>query len=311
MNADPLGPEYEPEILFLDPDHEGEVVATLVRRKGSEQCRRAFLYVHGFSDYFLQHELATRSMDAGYRFYALDLRKYGRSLRPHQTPNLCRSVRDYFEELDIAFDRIEQDGCESVVLCGHSTGGLICSLYADHRRPSSLRALVLNSPFFEFKADWRTRNIQLPLVALLASSRPLYELPVGEFDAYGKSLHRDHHGEWEFDLRWKPLTGFPVRAAWLAAIHQAHREVQAGLDIGVPILVLHASRSASGRTYSDTVKRADVVLDVAHMRRYGPGLGKHVTLIAIRDAVHDVFLSTPKVRDEAYGQMYRWLSTYG
>ena len=44
------------------------------------------LYVHGWSDYFFQKRLARFWTDQGARFYALDLRKYGRSLRPDRRP---------------------------------------------------------------------------------------------------------------------------------------------------------------------------------------------------------------------------------
>jgi alpha-beta hydrolase superfamily lysophospholipase len=42
--------------------------------------------------------LADTFINAGYNFYALDLRKYGRSLMDHQHPNLCKDVFEYFEE---------------------------------------------------------------------------------------------------------------------------------------------------------------------------------------------------------------------
>jgi len=94
MEQDVLGSEYESLRLTFEDDAEGEVVATLVRR--SAPGRKAVLYVHGFVDYFFQAHLADFYVERGYSFYALDLRKYGRSLLPHQTPNYARSMSDYF-----------------------------------------------------------------------------------------------------------------------------------------------------------------------------------------------------------------------
>ena len=69
------------------------------------------LHVHGFADYFFQTGYAEWWTERGYDFYALDLRKYGRSLRPHQTPNYVADLREYFPELDAAWSRItERDG---------------------------------------------------------------------------------------------------------------------------------------------------------------------------------------------------------
>src|SRR5690554_7693600 len=84
MEPDLLGPEYTAREIPLRPDSEGEVVATLVSRRAAEPTTRAVLYVHGYVDYFFQDHLAQFWVDEGYDFYALDLRKYGRSLRAHQ-----------------------------------------------------------------------------------------------------------------------------------------------------------------------------------------------------------------------------------
>ncbi|NUS09773.1 MAG: alpha/beta hydrolase, partial [Nonomuraea sp.] len=91
---------YDVTVLPMPPDFEGEVVATLLSRKTGS--RRAVLYVHGFTDYFFQDHLAEHYLQRGIDFYALDLRKYGRSLLPHQTRGLIRSITDYIPEIDEA-----------------------------------------------------------------------------------------------------------------------------------------------------------------------------------------------------------------
>ena len=76
---DILGAGYEQATLDLPNDYEGQVVATLVRKKAAEPTKKAVLYIHGFIDYFFQTEMAERFNEQGFDFYALDLRKYGRS----------------------------------------------------------------------------------------------------------------------------------------------------------------------------------------------------------------------------------------
>src|SRR4026209_2579233 len=88
---DPLLPGFEALELRFPNDYDGGVVATLVRLPAGEAPRGAVLYVHGFGDYFFQRHMAERFAAEGYAFYAIDLRKYGRSLKPHQHPNFCRS----------------------------------------------------------------------------------------------------------------------------------------------------------------------------------------------------------------------------
>ena len=61
-------------------------MATLIRKTSDRRGRRAVLYLHGWNDYFFQTHLADYLSDIGYDFYALDLRRYGRSMRPGQLP---------------------------------------------------------------------------------------------------------------------------------------------------------------------------------------------------------------------------------
>ena len=90
---DVLGEPYTVEVLDLGEDAEGPVRATLVHRPAPEPTDRAVLHVHGFADYFFHTEYAEWWNARGHDFYALDLRKYGRSILAHQTPNYVEDLR--------------------------------------------------------------------------------------------------------------------------------------------------------------------------------------------------------------------------
>ena len=142
---DVLGEPYLAETIHLPPDEEGPVVATLVVRRAPAPTRKAVLHVHGFCDYFFQTAYAEWWNDRGYDFYAVDLRKYGRSLRPHQTPNYVTDLREHFPDVDAALHRVaERDGHDHVVISAHSTGGLIVSLWANERHPA-IAGMVLKT----------------------------------------------------------------------------------------------------------------------------------------------------------------------
>ena len=74
--------------VVLKPDYDGPVSATLIRRPPHRERDCAVLYLHGYVDYFFQahladyyqHTLAGGQSGKGCDFFALDLRKYGRSL---------------------------------------------------------------------------------------------------------------------------------------------------------------------------------------------------------------------------------------
>ncbi len=157
---DVLGSPYTAETIELPDDDEGPVVATLVRRPAGRRTSRAVLHVHGFADYFFQTPYAEWWNERGYDFYALDLRKYGRSLLAHQTPNYTTDLHDYFPELDAAWERVAATHSH-LVLSGHSTGGLTISLWADDRRADA-RGVVLNAPWFDLQGPAVLRHVITP-----------------------------------------------------------------------------------------------------------------------------------------------------
>jgi alpha-beta hydrolase superfamily lysophospholipase len=307
---DVLGAPYTAETIAFPPDREGDVVATLVRRPADQPTDRAVLHVHGFADYFFQTEYAEWWNSRGYDFYAIDLRKYGRSLRPHQTANYVADLREYFPDLDAAWQRItERDHHDHVVLSAHSTGGLTVSLWADDRQPGAA-GMVLNSPWFDMHGSLLLRTVGMQVVDQLGARQPMREIRRNVTGFYTRSLHRDHEGEWEFDLSWKPVESWPVYAGWLRAIRAGHARLHRGLDVGCPALVMSSLGSAQPLEMGDAVHRHDVVLDVRQIRRWATSLGRHVTSVAIQDARHDVVLSLPAVRERVYDEMGRWLSAY-
>jgi alpha-beta hydrolase superfamily lysophospholipase len=308
---DVLGDGYTTTTVSLRPDDEGEVVATLVRRASDRPRRRAVLYVHGFVDYFFQTHLADAWDAEGWDFYALDLRKYGRSLRSHQTPNYTADLTEYFEELDAAARIIrDDDEHDTLVVLGHSTGGLVTSLWAHARRGSGLiDGLALNSPWFGINEPWLSRTVGIRAVERLGRVRP--RVPVSSLAPhYGRSLHRDHDGHWDYDVAWKPIGGFGVFAGFVGAIHRGQVQLAKGLDIDCPVLVCASTRSGPARRWSPALRNADCVLNVDHMAERAPKLGDLVTIARIRDGIHDLALSEEPARSQFFDELFRWTNAY-
>jgi alpha-beta hydrolase superfamily lysophospholipase len=307
--ADSVLPDFEATVLPLGDADDGALVATLVRRQGDAPTKRAVLYVHGFIDYFFQEHVADAFTSFGWDFYALDLRRYGRSLRAGHRPNYCRDVREYDAEIGMAIDIVRvEDEHDTLVIMGHSTGALTASLYA-HRgaRRDGVNGLVLNSPFFRF-AIKSPRRFLLPVASTLGAIVPWAADRAGLTRRYGESLLAEHKGEWSYDRRWKPLRGFPVYYGWVRAIRAAQAEVARGLDLVIPVLVLHSSGSMTPvGAWRDEYLANDIVLDVDDMRRVGPTLGRDVTMREIPNGVHDLFLSPAPARDQALGATLAWL----
>jgi alpha-beta hydrolase superfamily lysophospholipase len=312
VETDLLGAPYERHTIDLGTDDEGPVTATLVRRRAGESDGRAVLYVHGFADYFFQQHLADFYVARGIDFYALDLRKYGRSLLPHQTPNFCRDLGEYYQELDEAVRIIrEVDGHDRLLVNGHSTGCLITALWAhDRRETGAVDAMFFNSPFFDMNVSRTLRTVMAPITMRRGRTKPYSLVGAGLNDVYGSSVHRDRYGEWEYNLEWKPLPGFPVRTGWLRAILLGQKRLHAGLDIPAPVIVASSKASYKRARWSDEARAADSVLDIDHMAKWMPALGPRTTLVRIEGGLHDLALSAEPARKELFDEVGRWMNVY-
>jgi alpha-beta hydrolase superfamily lysophospholipase len=312
---DILGEGYAQHVLDLgtDPDGEGPITAVLIRRnpRPAEVSHGAVLYLHGFSDYFFQTELADFFADRGLAFFGLDLRKSGRARRPGQTAHYVSDLALCDAELEAALDIVlgEHPG-QPVVVVAHSTGGLITPLWLDRRRDAGrvapIAGLVLNSPWFDLQGKAVHRGPLTQALRAFGKAQPFRQLKLPP-SGYGSTLHTSGTGEWAFDLDLKPLAGFPVTLGWLNAVRRSQASLHRGLDVGVPSLVLRSDRSHFSAQYTELSDRADTVLDVRQIARWAGCLGGETTVVPITGARHDVFLSLPEPRAAAYTSLYRWL----
>ncbi|WP_299562098.1 alpha/beta hydrolase [uncultured Mycolicibacterium sp.] len=305
--------------LGPDPDGEGALVATVVRRGPADPAAtHAVLLVHGYTDYFFNTELADHFAARGFACYAVDLHKCGRSRRAGQTPHFSTDLSRYHADLSAALAVIGADSPRArVLVCAHSAGGLIVALWLDALRrrggpaPPRIGGLVLNSPWLDLQGRAVLRSpLFTAALWLLARLRPRLVLRRPSAGGYGRTLHRDFGGDFDYDLAWKPLGGFPVRAGWLYAIRRGQLRLQRGLDVGVPTLLLRSDRSVAEVADPQRIQRGDAVLDVTQIARWAGALGNRTTVVPVPDAKHDVFLSLPEPRRMAYRELDRWLDDY-
>ncbi|GAA1961700.1 alpha/beta hydrolase [Microbacterium deminutum] len=328
---DVLGDGFQQRTLALGEDDEGEVVATIVRHMpdANPLTRAAWLvgerhsladvdvlYVHGWSDYFFQRRLARFWVDRGARFYALDLRKYGRSLRPGQTPGYVSELGVYDHDIASALEAMGRGAggtgsSRRLVLMGHSTGGLTLSLWAD-RHPDVASALILNSPWLEFQLSGVTRAALAPIVELRARMRPLNTAPQVDLGFYTRAQEAvaDPDDPMDINVEWRPPQTMAVHAGWLNAVLAGHARVASGLAISAPVCVLLSARTAIPSRWSDELTSADTVLVVDDIARAALKLGSSVTVERIAGALHDVFLSRHDARSMAYARLDRWVAGY-
>lgn len=307
---DILGDGFELRYVDQGTDYSGRVRSTIIRLDSpcGDSLRRGVLYVHGYNDYFFQKEMAERFVDSCYSFYAVDLRKYGRSIMPGQRMFEVRDIKEYYADIDSALSEMKNNGIDSVTMIGHSTGGLTTASYINDRQPAQVKRLILNSPFLDWNMSPFMENVLVPAVAGVGKLIPGISIKQPQDSMYSQSLLQSGFGNWTYNTDWKVVKPRPVTSGWLNAINSAQNKLQKDADIKIPILLMHSDKSYSG-TDTARIKRADVVLDIKDMERYGPRLGAYVRLITVTDGIHDLILSQPAPREKTYRTLFSWLES--
>lgn len=302
---------YEARYVNQGEAFDGPCRSTIIRKLCPEKSRRAYLYVHGFNDYFFQADMGERFVDSGFNFYAVDLRRYGRSLQPWQYPFNARGQHEYFDDIDSALSQIRRDGNVDITLSGHSTGGLTVAYYGAMRGARcGVNRIVTDSPFLEWNYNAFYRNFLVPAVAAVSRLSPDAKIKQDHCDGYSYSLLKQYHGEWEYDTDWKMIYSPPVTMSWIRSINSAQDRLAAHGDwITVPVLVMHSSRKIEGCGWQPDFQTGDAVLDPAMIHKRGLLLGRDPVVCAIDSGLHDLILSRTEVRQAAYDTIFRFIRT--
>lgn len=303
---DVLGNGFQMYYVPQGKDYSGNVRCTIIRKKAKTNTGHGVLYIHGFSDYFFQEEMANRFIEQGYNFYAVDLRKYGRSFMQEQKMFQVRNMEEYFPDIQAGIDMMKIDGNCKIVLLGHSTGGLSSSLYMQRMPDPAIKVLVLNSPFLAWNlSKWMIR-FGIPLLKQIAGLFPNMKVKGDRTTNYASTLAQHLGGEWSYNTEWKPDVMPDVDLAWIRAIDNGQKLLQQG-GINVPILLLHSDKSAKQGDTLEYFRTSDAVLNVDNIAKAGRLLGPNIEERIIKDGLHDLVLSRKNVRNEVYNTIFLWL----
>ena len=206
---DTLGNGYFSRTIEQPDDYEGKVVCTLIKKEKLAGSNKAVLYVHGYNDYFFQTQLGDSLNTWGYNFYAVDLRKYGRSLLPNQDMFFCKDISEYFADIDTCLSIIKAEGNNDVYLMGHSTGGLTLSAYLNSGslNCSGIKGLILNSPFLDWNLGFVLEKLAVPIISFIGGCYPNFVVMKYDHPTYAYTLLKAFKGEWEYNTAWKMING--------------------------------------------------------------------------------------------------------
>ncbi|CAF2057262.1 unnamed protein product [Rotaria magnacalcarata] len=305
--------EYETTTFTLKPDNIGPNKATLLHarsKKNDSQFYKAILYIHGYSDYYFHDHMCIEFLEHGYDFFALDLRKCGRSIispAQDQYRHYFNDIHEYDEEITLSIDQIVIEAnhrVKKLIVYGHSTGGLIACLYGSSGlRHKEIDAIILTSPYLAALETSFTESM------LLSVARTLHLTKDIDDNWYNRTIHVSSRGEWDFDISKKPIDKIRAHGVSFAAIHRAQQELMSkGSCIKCPILSMCSHRSLKpDANWRDEYTQADLLLNVPTMRQAVSTVGSQITICEIENGIHDIFLSSAPVREKAFKLMFRWL----
>lgn len=318
---------YQQATVHLGEDAEGEIVATFVRKNPSQLSlqqrwrrwhysmrghRLAIMYVHGWNDYFYRRHASEYWESLGIPFYAVDLRKFGRSYRSYQTPGYIEDLHDYRLEFNALRDQIvkEQGKDVRILMIAHSQGGLSASLWIDSEHPHHVEALALNSPWLELQGNRMFRLLSTPVVQMYRLRGGKTIMPMRDPGFYARCIKRSTGGEWDYlDHPLNPDVEFLPRAGWMQAIYNGQDEIAKNLDIQIPVLVCTSDKSMMLQTtWDEDMREADSVLDITAIRQAALHLGDVVALATIRGGLHDLSMSKPDARRKYFRIVTTWAS---
>ena len=73
---------------------------------------------------------------------------------------------------------------------------------------------------------------------------------------------------------------------------------------------MHSAESVRRTDAKEKYSRADAILDVESISRYGRKLGADVTEVAFEGGLHDLALSKKEIREKMYAVMLDWLKQH-
>ncbi|WP_438462084.1 alpha/beta hydrolase [Marinomonas sp. PE14-40] len=309
---DILGAEFKAITL----NSTGQQICTLVHYQAKAKPQPeaiAILYVHGYTDYFYQAELAGFFSELGCDFYAVDLHGYGRSIRPFQADHNRNQFSNYYHDLDACLNTMATKGVKRCIILGHSTGGLIVSRYISSQytsgsQPVEVIGLILNSPFLSLPMPLSEEKWRLPLYKVISKTLSHISLPAKTATLYAQTLHKSLAGEWHYRLDWKPSQGSPLSFNWVKNIIQEQaRCLQTQCDI--PTLLCRSSKSTYQSQNLTEIRQGDGVLDVENMEAKAKLIFTELDIAVIDKGFHDIYLSPLEVRLTYLDKIKHWLTS--
>lgn len=268
--------------------------------------RKVLLWIDGLNASFIHYHV-TRKLNID--VIALDLKRCGRSKKGDDVPHYTSDFRKYIKYIDYVVDNF----CghyDEIILYGHSTGGLIVTLYGAYLNMSkrSNIKIILNAPLFKINKPWYILFILKYIIYYIGRLACFLDKLFGTRFGLIK-LDRGNDINWYVMMKHKLyyVNGFlssiynlPVRLGFVTNVIKYHNLLHKGkLKIECPVLIIHSNRSGLGGEGNKCMCVSDNILNIDHIKKYSKIIehSNNVKIVEIVDGCHDVLLSNENVVD--------------
>jgi pimeloyl-ACP methyl ester carboxylesterase len=282
----------------------------------SQNNKKAFIWLHGFNDYYHHFHIGNRLLNDSFDLYAITLRNYGQTLIKGNENEifLTDSLDNYIDDIDYCFDTIFNKlnkKYDEIILYGHSLGGLVISVYLEKGKYKNfVSKLVLNSPFYNFRYDnifdVLIYDYLIPFLGFLRYFKLIPNLCLRKDfgdDPYKKYIFNKYYFEYKFKVKKKN-----IYLDWILAVKKFHKFIfNNKCSYDIPVLILYCGKNSFDNDiiYNEF---GDCVLNINDIIFHSQNYFKNSTLCKIKDSIHDIFCSEDYVVKKAYNIMVSWIN---
>mgnify|MGYP000865313405 CR=1 FL=1 len=260
--------------------------------------KKCIIWFPGRNDYFYHYHI-TEILD-DYDIYALfysNNHEYKEDISDY-----FYDLKNIFDEIDVIYSHFDINNIyDEVILYGHSTGGLIITIYQIETK-NKITKIILNSPFYAFKFNIYENIIFNKIL--------YYIIPyIPEFDINQKSFNDNLYTlmlskKYNIDNIYKKNYISPVISTWFRNIIKYQHKINNNkIKLKYDTLILYSDHYTK---YPGDIK-GDEVLDIESNSAAVSKLGDKAKLVFIKNAIHDVLSSNENSLNNAINIIIEFL----
>jgi len=282
---------YEEKIKFKKiyiPLHHGNYYVKVNYKKTNNN--KCIVWLAGHNDYFYHYHFSNYFND--YDIYAISFRNsHNKRINNfHHIDNLT----DYYTEINLVIKKFNLIKYKERILYGHSTGGLIGTLYLNDNK-HIFHKFIMNSPFLKLKMNDSYFNDFILQNGIMKLVKYFPKLDISPYTGHISKLVIYLSSSYMINKNMKKLKNSPLLSTWLASIIENQNRISNNeITIEIPTLIFFCNKST---IKFNKIDKGDNVIDVTSCINQIPKIFKNYKLKIIKNSIHDMLCSDGNIHN--------------